>query len=81
MKCLCLQMPKKNAMLGFGGICQNSWMFAQWDKSFIVQQDPSIEYLELLGIVATAVNWFHRYVSLRLRVQNAVSTQPCAGKL
>ena len=51
----------KNAKLRFGGICNKSWMYQQWDPSFIEQEDPSIEYLELYAVLATVLNWLHRF--------------------
>ena len=51
----------KNSCLGFGGICQNSWVYSQWEKNFVQDCDPSIEYLELYAVVMTIVNWLYRF--------------------
>ena len=51
----------KNPKLGFGGLCGKSWMYKQWDEQFIKQKDPSIEYLELFGVLATVLNWLYRF--------------------
>ena len=56
----------KNAVPGFGGMCQNSWVFGQWDSTFIVEHDPSIEYLELYAVTATVLNWLHRFTNKRI---------------
>ena len=56
----------KNSCLGFGGICQNSWVYSQWEKNFIQDCDPSIEYLELYAVVVTIVNWLHRFKNQRI---------------
>ena len=42
----------KNPRLGFGVICNQSWLFGQWDEQFMLQNDPSIQYLELFTLVA-----------------------------
>ena len=42
----------RNPELGFGAICQHSWMYSQWDSQFIKEYQPSIEYLELWAVLA-----------------------------
>ena len=37
--------------LGFGGICEEDWMYGQWDE-FTRSVKPSIEYLELFALTA-----------------------------
>ena len=37
----------KNPELGFGAICNEDWMFGQWNSKFILDEDPSIKFLEL----------------------------------
>ena len=56
----------KNVNLGFGGKCQNSWMVARWDKNFMLNMDPSIEYLELYAVVAGVLTWIHRFQNKRI---------------
>ena len=34
-----------NPNLGFGGVCEDSWMFYKWDSDFIAEFEPSIAYL------------------------------------
>ena len=51
---------------GFGRIYQNSWVFGQWPKAFIENCNPSIEYLELFGVLVTVTNWLHRYRNKRV---------------
>ena len=47
----------KNENLG-GGICDNyMWMMGKWDKKWILDTDPSIEYLELYAVVAGVMVW------------------------
>ena len=56
----------RNWTLGVGGICQNSWFYTQWDRTFMEKVTPSIEYLELFGVVATALNWLGRFTNRRV---------------
>ena len=56
----------KNPELGMGGICNNFWMYQQWNKSFVVENDPSIEFLELYAVLATVLNWLHRFKNCRI---------------
>ena len=56
----------KNQCLGFGAICENSWMAEIWPVGFIQSCDPSIEYLELFGVVAAVVQWIHRFRNRRI---------------
>ena len=55
--------------LGFGGICNTSWMFGAWPEGYIEHYQPSIEYLELFALVATVLNWIHRYQNRRVIIQ------------
>ena len=47
--------------LGFGAVFNNKWLFAQWEVGYINQKTntPSIEYLELLALVAAVLTWGH----------------------
>ena len=56
----------KNLKLGFGGLCQNSWVFGQWDEQFMLAADPSIKYLELFAVTVTILNWLHRFANSRI---------------
>ena len=47
----------KNPDLGMGVIFGNKWMYKQWDKNFIMDQDPSIGYLELYALTAAILQW------------------------
>ena len=51
----------KGESLGIGGIFGHRWYFAQWEPGFITDCNPSIEYLELLG-VCLAVHIWNRYL-------------------
>ena len=56
----------KNPELGFGAICQDSWMYSKWDPSFIIDCNPSIEYLELWAVVAGVLTWIKRFKNQRI---------------
>ena len=51
----------RNEFLGFGAICQRSWMAEVWPKGYIKNFEPSIEYLELFGVVAAVVQGIDRF--------------------
>ena len=52
--------------LGFGGICEDSWMYGRWEEDFIKDYEPSIAYLELYALVAGVINWLHRFRNRRI---------------
>ena len=57
----------KNAKLGFGAIFQDEWMFGQWGQKFM-DLNPSIEFLELFGLVAAVFAWSAKLSNQRVRV-------------
>ena len=53
--------------IGFGAICNTSWMFGQWSKAlFIDRFEPSIEYLELFALMAGMLTWLHRFKNKKI---------------
>ena len=56
----------RNFQLGFGGMCQQSWMFMQWDYQFMQKHQPSIAYLELFAVLAVVLTWIHRFQNKRV---------------
>ena len=46
-----------NPLLGFGAIFNTQWLFAQWEINFVKDKNPSIEYLEIIGVVAAVLTW------------------------
>ena len=48
-----------NAKLRFGAIFDQRWLFVQWEDNFIQGMKPSIEYLELVGMVAALLTRGH----------------------
>ena len=49
----------RNPRLGMGVVFleENRWIVGQWTYQFIVEQQPSIEFLELIAVVAAVVTW------------------------
>ena len=45
---------------GMGAIFGNHYIFKQWNKSFITELKPSIQFLELYALVAAVVTWGER---------------------
>ena len=50
----------RNYSLGFGGYCQQSWLYGRWD-SFVANLQPSIAYLELYAVTAVILTWLDRF--------------------
>ena len=53
--------------IGFGAVCNKSWMYGQWPTAFLAK-DPSIEYLELFGLVTGILTWLHRFKNKRIKI-------------
>ena len=51
---------------GFGGIFGRYWINGKWNPSFIKEQDPSIEYLELFGVCIAYFAWAHLLKNQRI---------------
>ena len=47
----------KNPRLGYGAHCGPEWIFGQWDYQFIVENDPSIAFLELYAVAIGVLKW------------------------
>ena len=56
----------RNFDLGAGGVCEQSWFYVQWDRTFMEENQPSIEYLELYAVAVGVLNWVHRYQNRRI---------------
>ena len=56
----------KNPNLGFGAKFGPSYLFAKWDKQFILDCDPSITYLELYALTAAVLAWGHKLSNRRV---------------
>ena len=47
----------KNPEFGIGAIFNQNWIVGKWNKNFILEQDPSIEFLELIALAAALMTW------------------------
>ena len=56
----------KGKSLGIGGIFRENWYLAQWEPGYIERCDPSIKYLELLGICVAYFAWGHLLKNQRI---------------
>ena len=57
----------RNPKLGMGGVLANSnWFIAQWDEQFILDHNPSINYLELFALTNAILTWSHKYANKKL---------------
>ena len=50
-----------NPNLGCGGIGDNEWFITQWDEDFILENDPSINYLELYAVTVAVCLWIYKH--------------------
>ena len=56
----------KNPELGVGGVCRSNWFSQQWEPRYISNLDPSIEYLELFGVLCAVMLWIDRFRNQRI---------------
>ena len=49
----------KNPNLGMGGYFKNLWFSQKWDSQFIIDANPSIQYLELFAVTTAIMAWIH----------------------
>ena len=52
--------------IGFGAVLGTKFMHGLWDKVFLEDKQPSIEYLELYALVAACLAWTHNYPNCRI---------------
>ena len=57
-----------NPELGFGVIFDSEWLFQQWDKEFILNINPSIEFLELYALCVGIFTWSHKLENRRFTI-------------
>ncbi len=55
---------------GMGGYCNGEWFSLQWPDGFIKipGKEPSICYLELLGVATAILLWSHQFRNQRVRI-------------
>ena len=55
-----------NFKLGFGTYCGPEWTYGQWDFEFCQRVKPSIEYLELFGVLVAVLNSIKLFQNRRI---------------
>ena len=55
-----------NPNFGIGAVFEKRWLFAKWEKGYIKKFEPSIEYLELYGVIATLLTWGYLIKNCRI---------------
>ena len=73
-----------NSKLGMGAVFGNSWIIGMWGEKFIIEESPSIEFLELFALVAAVLTWGHAPELCNTRVIiycNNQSTQQMVNSL
>ena len=58
----------KSLDLGFGAYFNDQFIVEKWDKDFILEQDPSIAYLELYALSAALLLWMPKLKNRRVIV-------------
>ena len=46
-----------SGVIGIGGIFDNHWFYSRWDRQFLVDYKPSIEFQELLALAISVELW------------------------
>ena len=54
--------------LGMGAVYRSNWIAGCWGSRFILQEKPSIEFLELFALVAAILTWGHHSELTNTRV-------------
>ena len=52
--------------LGVGAVFEHRWFFAKWEPGFIRTCKPSIQYLELFGVIAAILTWGDQIQNMRM---------------
>ena len=56
----------RNFSLGFGAYCGPEWTWGQWDRHFMEEKEPSIEFLELFAVTVAVMNWIKLFCNKRI---------------
>ena len=56
----------KNPFLGFGGKYDSHWFYSRWNSKFVIDKDPSIEFLELFAVTAGILAWIHLFTDRKI---------------
>ena len=55
-----------NSNFGFGAIFNDRWIYGCWGRTFVLQNSPSIAFLELFTLVAAILTWGDRLINIRV---------------
>ena len=55
-----------SSVKGFGAYCGKEWICKTWDQKWFCRENPSIEYLELLGVAVAVVTWIRKFKNSRV---------------
>ena len=55
-----------NPDLGCGGFNNHEWFSMIWDRQFIINNNPSIGYLELYAVTVAVILWIYKYRNKRV---------------
>ena len=56
----------KKSSCDIGAVFGCWWLFSHWEEGYIARCDPSIEYLELYGVVVAILTWGHLIQNKRI---------------
>ena len=54
--------------IGYGCSFKESWCHGKWSREFILNEKPSIRYLEMYALCAAIVTWAHKLTNTRVRI-------------
>ena len=57
-----------NPDLGWGAWYDQEWMCQKWDKDFLDQKQPSIDFLELYAVVVAVYAWTPKLINKSVEV-------------
>ena len=52
--------------IGYGGILQDKYFYAEWPINFLLKNSPSIEYLELYAVAVSVLLWARFFQNRRI---------------
>ena len=55
-----------SGVIGYGGVCNDRWMYGKWEKNFLKKFKPSIAYLELFALTAGVLKWISLFKNRRV---------------
>ena len=58
-----------SAAIGVRGIWGSHWFHRCWNKDFLDEHNPSIEYLELFGVTTSVLLWGEQFRNKRISLQ------------